>query len=223
MISIVDNTYYKEGEVQLMLPIGANCTFIGPNGIKFHSIFGKILINDYIRHPKRKLFPFQETPMHKDDKGTFVNQLFQLDRQYLAVYSDNGQHLFRTDTFFQVDGTVYDDVNVNLEFKTEKEQEMSLSELKEKFQRILSNNKFLCVVDDDGELHEYRKNTLDFEIPLSGIMVYGDGIKLKAFDYKMQLCDEQISIKSHELNIQQIEQPNLENCSSIPEPIIHKM
>lgn len=223
MVNIVDNTYYKEGEIQLMLPIWNNCTFIGPNGIKFHSIYGETLINDYLQHPKRKLFPFHETPMHKNDKGEFVNQLFQLNQQYLAIYSTDGRHQFRTDTFFQVDGTIYDNIDLELEMKSPELKEMSLKELKEKFQSVLSKNTFFCIIDDDGELHEYRKNTFDFEIPLAGVGVFGDGVELKAYIYKMQVYEEQISIKSQELNLQHIGQPNLENCSSIPEPSMPRM
>lgn len=223
MINIVDNAYYKEGEIQLMLPIFNNCTFIGPNGIKFHSTYGEILINDYIQHPKRKLFPFQDIPMHKNDKGILVNQLFQLNKQYLAIYSIGGHHQFRTDTFFQDDGTIYVDTDVEIEMKSPESKEMSEEELKEKFQSVLSQNTFFCIVDDDGELREYRKSALDFEVPLSGVAVFGDGMKLKAYTYKLKVNKEQISIKSQELNLHNIGQPNLENCSSVPEPIIHKI
>lgn len=222
MINIVGSTYYKEGEIQLMIPICDNCTLIGPDGVKFHSNYGKILINDYIQHPKRKLFPYHDIPTHKNDKGEFANQLFQLNQQYLAIYSSNGVHQFRTDTFFQVDQTVYDDMNVELELNHFELKEMSSEELKEKFQGVLSSNVFLCILDDDGELHEYRKNAFEFEIPLSGIGIFGDGTSLKAFIYQMQLNGEKISIKSQKLEFQHREQINLEGCTSIPEPIMHK-
>lgn len=223
MVNMVDNTYYQEGEIQLMIPVSDNCTFFGPNGIKFHSTYGEILIDDYIQHPKRKLFPFHDIPIHKDDKGIFVNQLFQLNKQYLAIYSIDGKYQFRIDNFFQIDGAIYVNTDVEIEMKSLKLNEMSKEKLKEKFQIVLSQNNFLCIIDDNGELHEYRKSTLDFEIPLSGIVIFGDGMKLNAYTYKLEVNNELISIKSQELNFPNIRQTNLENCSSVSEPIIHKI
>lgn len=222
MINKVDNAYFKEGEVQLMLPICDNCTFFGPKGIKFHSHYGKILINDYVQQPKRKLFPYHEIPTHKNDKGDFANQLFQLNQQYLAVYTIDGTHQFRMDTFFQDDQTIYVDSNVELKKSSPELKEISLEELKEKIRSVLFNNSFLYIIDDDGKLYEYSKNALEFELPLSGVTIIGDGSKLKAYNYEILVTREQISIKRQELKLKNKKQLDLENCTSIPEPIMHK-
>lgn len=222
MINIVDNAYFKEGEVQLMLPICDNCAFFGPEGIKFQSHYGEILINDYMQHPKRKLFPYHEIPTHKNDKGEFANQLFQLNQQYLAVYTIDGNHQFRTDTFFQDNQTVYVDTNSELEKSSPELKETSIEELKEKIKNGLINNAFLYIIDDAGNLYEYPKNALEFELPLSGVSIFSNGIQLKIYNYKMQVNGEQISIRFQELKFKNREQLDIENCNSIPEPIMHK-
>lgn len=221
MINIIDNTYYKEGEVQLMLPIGENCTFFGPDGVKFYSNYGKILIDDYIQNPKRKMFPDHEIPIHKDDLGTFANQLFKLNKQYLAIYSNGNSPLFRKDNLYQVDKTIYDNVDVEPKLISQEAKKLSLEELKEKVQSILLNNKFLCFINDEGELYKCQKEVVDFELPLSGVTVFGNGDELKAYVYKMQVDKQQISIESKGLDLQCNMQQELENVISTPEPTIH--
>lgn len=222
MISIIDNKYYQSERVQLMLPISCNCIFFGPEGEKFQCSYGEVLIDDYINDPKRKLFPFCDSPMHEDDKGVFVNQLFELNRQYLEVWFDGKDYQFRSDSFFQEDETIYNYFDTELEMETQKIQEMSLETLQEKFLTLLQTSTFLSIIDDNGEFHKYQKNLVECDIPLSGVGVFGNGDTLNAFIYELKISNEQVSIKTQKLKFKERSQESLENCSHTPEPVINK-
>lgn len=222
MINIIDDKYYQKGKVQLMLPVSSNCIFFGPEGEKFQSNYGEILMDDYINDPKRKLFPFYDLPMHENDNGVFVNQLFELNKQYLEVWFDGKNYQFRSDSFFQEDETIYNYFDTELEMESQKTQEMSLETLQEKFQNLLQTNTFLSIIDDDGELHKYENNLVECDIPLSGVSVFGNGDTLNVFIYELKISNEQVSIKTQKLKFKDGRNESLENCLPNPEPVINK-
>ncbi len=222
MTDIIDNQYFIEGEIQLMLPITDHCTFIGANGIKLHIQYGNIFINDYIRHPKRHLFPYSDIPTHEGDYGTLANQLFQLDQTYLEIYTAGGLHQYRTDTFYQINGTVYHDSEIKENDLMEtKEIKMTKEEVQERFLNILKSSQFLCIVDEEGTLHEYHKNSLDFDIPYSGVFVFGDGKELTASEYRMREHGTQVIVKSSSIPLSSSIARDVENAKYVEEPTIH--
>lgn len=221
MVNIVDNKYYYSGKVQIMLPVSNSTTFVGPDGIKFHSNFGTVILDDYINDPLKNKFPYNDVPMHKDDLGVFANQLFQLEKQYLAVYYDGDEYKFRTDYFFLNGDKVYDDLNVVDSFEEEKVENLQKEMIREKFLNFIYNNKFVAIIDMEGELHEYRSIQFKFEMPLSGLLLVGDESTVNAYVYEVTIAGNVATIKSKKL-LTPINSNNLEsdNYSFFKEPNI---
>lgn len=219
MTNKIDNKYYKENVVQLMLPISMNCIFVGPDGIKFQYDYGDILIDDYIRDSRKNNFPYHDTPIHEDNLGVFANQLFKLNKTYLAIYPKQ-EHRFRRDYFFEYDNQIYVNSDGDLKLIEQSPMQISLEELKRKFDSLLSDNKFVCFLNDDGKLYICDKSKIDFDVPLSGILLFGNGEELQAYLYKMIIDKEQITVNSSKLDLTPNKQVNLENYSTFVEPSI---
>lgn len=223
MINRIDKSYYKEGEVQIMVPNLKPCTIIvGPKGIKFHSDYGNMKINDYLYHPKRTLFPYHTLPTHKDENGEFVNQLFELNKLYLIMYFNGFNFRFRSDYFFQVKDNIYKKTEIEQHFSSQNTTKMPLEQLREKMNETILSSVFFIIIDDKGVLHEYYKNHLDYTMPSSGICLFGNGTDLKIIQYKMELKNNQITIQNQELIFQNNEEYNLENAEKLIEPSINK-
>lgn len=204
MIQKIDLKYYKDGLVQVMCPITENCTYVGKDGIQFHSNDGIIIQNDYLSHSKRKLFPFSEQPIHEDENGCFSNQLFELDQAYLFIYSDFESPRFIERYFSFQNGEVYVQLE-ELSMSSKKKEKMDKEVLKENLKQLAEKSKFLFFLDFDGDITSISGQEAEMDIPLSGIFVYEKDAKIEIFVYQMTLEENQITVElskveHHEFN-----------------------
>lgn len=220
MIQKIDLKYYKDGLVQLMCPMTNNCTYVGTNGIKFHSEDGIMIQNDYLSHPKRNLFPFSEQPTHEDEHGSFSNQLFELEQPYLFIYCDFETPEFLERYFSLKNEEVYLQTE-ELSMGTKTKEKLDKETLLEKLMQLARESKFLFFLDFDGSITSIGGQEVEVDIPLSGILVYGKGSNVEAFVYQMASEENQITIEMSKVEHSKFKDDTLQAETFTIEPDIH--
>lgn len=180
----IDSKYFIDDLVQVMIPVSNNCAFFGPNGIQFYSVNGNILKNEYTENSKSNLFPFHDLPIHEDKYGIFSNQLFELEKQYLSIHTINSEYKFRSDYYFKKDGIIYSNSGEIIDFKTTKNEKISLDEF---IQNLCNKNcDYFYIIDKHGKLHEFNQDIED-DLPYSGVIVSGNSETIEATIYKTHI------------------------------------
>lgn len=223
MIQKIESKYYQKNQIQIMIPICQNCTFLGPNGIQFHTWNGQILINDYLEHPNRSLFPFHETPIHEDEHGMFSNQLFDLNKSYLGIYNTEEGYQFRYNYFFKENNILYMETETSVFLGKTKERKLTEEDLEKTLKQTLSRYSLFCILDKDGELHAFHKHDTSIDIPLEGIWIYGDNSNLNASFYSAQVLeDDQILFSQQNIIFNREKYSEIENSDYTIEPDIKR-
>lgn len=177
-----------------MCPVTTNCTYVGKEGIQFHSNEDEILQNDYLSHPKRNLFPFSEQPIHEDEHGYFSNQLFELNQPYLFIYSDFEFPRFIERYFSLKNGEVYLQMEeLSMGIKTKETLDKGI--LSEKLRQLIGESEFLFFLDLDGVITWIHEQEVDIDIPLSGILIYGKDSRIEGFVYQLTPEENQITVE----------------------------
>lgn len=180
----IDSKYFIDGLVQVMIPVTDNCILIGPNGIQFNSKNGKILKNEYLENSKSHVFPFYDTPIHSDEHGTFSNQLFELNKQYLSIYKINDKYKFRSEYFFMKDGIIYSTGGAILDFENINSERVSLDNFRQNLYEI--NSDYLYVIDNNGKIQEFSNN-INKGLPSSGVVIYGNNNTINLMIYNINI------------------------------------
>ncbi len=224
MIQKIDSKYYQKNQIQVMIPISQNCTFFGPNGVQFHTCHGQIFINDYLEHPDRELFPFYETPIHEDKLGVFSNQIFELNKPYLGIYTMEEEYQFRYNYFFKEKNILYMQTETSVSLGEIGERKMTEEELERTLKQTLSSCNFFCILDRNGELHEFYKHDTLIDIPLEGVLIYGNICNVNASFYNIQALEkDQILMSQQNIIFDREKYSEIENSNYNIEPDIKKM
>lgn len=181
------------------------------------------MINNYLQNPLRYVFPYAECPMHEDQYGIFVNQLYKLNKEYLSIYSINNEQQFRKDYFFKKGNTIYDEEETPVPLMPSEYKEISLTELQSEIQKAILKFTFIYIVDNTGILHELKKENTEFFIPYAGTFICQENTKLQATKYCLQMLDEQkIAIVLQKLILNNTKKVAIEQTSTPLEPNIRK-
>lgn len=221
--SKVNNKYYKNELVQLMIPFCSNTTFIGPKGVMFHTYNGKIIINEYINNPNKIFFPFFNIPTHKKEKTAFANQIFELYQPYLTIYNINNKLTFRKDYLYKNSNSIFNEFETPLQKEEKEVKNVNIIIIKNILKDVISKYEVIYLIDNSGNLVIINKDNLNinFDSSFSGVFI---GIKNKEInasliDLKKQ--GEDFNIETQKLILSNFDlTPNydLEN----PEPTISK-
>lgn len=84
MKKIIDREYIRDNVAQLMLGTADNEIVMDGKEILLLKANGKVLINKYLNHPKRREFPYSNIPMHESEGSELYNVLFEMGKNYLV-------------------------------------------------------------------------------------------------------------------------------------------
>ena len=106
MKKIIDKEYVKDNIAQLMMGTSDNEIVMDSDEILLLKVDGKVIINKYLTHKKRKDFPYADIPMHEVNGVELYNVLFEVDRNYLVYELGDGQDNIIMNRFTKVQDDV---------------------------------------------------------------------------------------------------------------------
>lgn len=92
MEQLIDKKYNIDNLVQLKFAVGDVSLVCDATDILFLKINDKVVINKYLNHPKRYLFPLSEEPVSKVGEHTLYSFLFELDKDYIVYEGHRDKH-----------------------------------------------------------------------------------------------------------------------------------
>ncbi|MCH5166580.1 MAG: hypothetical protein J1F35_01685 [Erysipelotrichales bacterium] len=84
MEQLIDKKYNIDNLVQLRFAVGDVSLVCDATEILFLKLNDKVVVNKYLNHPKRYLFPLSDEPVSKVDEHTLYNFLFELDKDHIV-------------------------------------------------------------------------------------------------------------------------------------------
>lgn len=160
MIKSVDKKYCHGNLVQLM-PHTDTCHLImNQDEIILLKIGNKVLINKYINHPSRHLFPYHENEKHTSGCHAQYNVLYEYNKIYLNFRTSISGYSFRKDYFFKgTDRALWlnESLLTNRKLLEEHSQILDRKELEQVFNS--DNYDSMYIIDVKGRIMLAKNNT----------------------------------------------------------------
>ncbi len=152
MKKIIDREYIRDNVAQLMLGTADNEIVMEGKEILLLKANGKVLINKYLNHPKRREFPYCEVPMHESEGTELYNVLFEMGKNYLVYELGDLNDNVIMNSFTPVsDGCLWNHEIANMPDEDDFE---STSYTREEMERIFDGHNYdsLIIADKTGKI-----------------------------------------------------------------------
>lgn len=157
----IDEKYCINDLVQLMPYTGYNQLIIDADEIVLLKNGRNVVVNKYVNHPSRDLFPFSKCASHSDDIGGYHNELFEYDKIYLNFINTNIGIRIRIYKFFKDNNcTLFCDESLSLDERTLSDNVLELS--RNETEDIFNSDNYdsMYIVDKSGSIL-YASNKKD--------------------------------------------------------------
>lgn len=158
MIKAIDKQYCIGNLVQLMPYTDACHLIVSANEIILLKVGDKVLVNKYVNHPSRNLFPYHEK--EKNDWQHFT-ELFEYNKTYLTFRGSVGGFRFHKYYFFKgSDRALWleESLPVDERYAVENSVELNRHEIEEIFDS--SNYDSMYIIDRNGRI-SFARNDRD--------------------------------------------------------------